>query len=200
LAGTVPELDGDRIYNTALLFDRAGELVATHRKVNMYTPMGEHDIYASGHGYVVVKTDDIGNLGIATCFDADFPETARALAAAGATIVAHPSAYEVAAERWWDVLYPAAALANGLWWVSVNQCGTNGGVTQLGASRIITPNGDVVFEAERAADGQTPPPVTHQVRIDYDRERDEWAEHCAILRTPAAASVRQISFGRSVDA
>jgi predicted amidohydrolase len=193
-------LVGDRIYNTALLFNRTGELVATHRKVNMYTPMGEHEIYASGDGYVVVQTDDIGNLGIATCFDADFPETARALAAAGATIVAHPSAYEVAAERWWDVLYPAAAFANGLWWISVNQCGNNGGVTQLGASRIITPNGDVVYEAERAADGQTPQPVTRQVRIDYDLERELWSEHCEILRTPAAAPVRQVSVRSDRDA
>jgi predicted amidohydrolase len=192
LAGSVTELVDGHIFNTALLFNRSGELVATHRKVNLYTPLGEHDIYAAGSEYVVVETDDIGNVGIATCFDADFPETARQLAAHGATIVTHPSAYEVAAEQWWDTLYPAHALANGVWWVSVNQCGTNGGVTQLGASRIISPNGVTVYEAVRAADGESPAPVTERVNIEYEHELITWQENCAILRSPSPAVARQV--------
>jgi predicted amidohydrolase len=192
LAGSVPELVDGRIFNTALLFNRVGELIATHRKVNLYTPLGEHEIYSAGSDYVVIETGDIGNLGIATCFDADFPETARELSTHGATIVAHPSAYEVAAEQWWDTLYPAHALANGLWWISVNQCGTNGGVTQLGASRIISPNGVIVHEAIRAADGESPAPVTERIEISYEQELRSWQDHCAILRSPSRAPVRQL--------
>jgi len=189
LAGSVPELVGDRIYNTALLFDRTGHLVATHRKVNLYTPLGEHEIYTAGEGFVVVETGDIGNIGIATCFDADFPETARALAARGANVVVHPSAYELAAESWWDALYPANALANGLWWISVNQCGTNGGTTQLGASRVITPQGRIVYECVRAKEGETPPPMTMQLTIDFEQELSQWQQHCSILSQPAPADV-----------
>ena len=192
LAGSVPELVDGRIFNTALLFNRVGELIATHRKVNLYVPLGEHEIYSPGSEYVVVETNDIGNLGIATCFDADFPETARQLAAQGATIVAHPSAYEVAAEQWWDTLYPAHALANGLWWISVNQCGTNGGVTQLGASRIISPHGVIVYQAPRAADGESPRAVTEHIVVDYEHELRTWREHCEILRSPSAAQVRRL--------
>ena len=192
LAGSVTELSGTAIYNTALLFDRTGTLVATHRKVNLYTPLGEHEIYTAGSGYCVVETADIGNIGIATCFDADFPETARALAHAGANIVAHPSAYEVAAQSWWDTLYPANALANGLWWISVNQCGTNGGTTQLGASRVISPNGVIVHESVRARDGESPAPVTATVHIDFEAELAAWDEHCSILVEPAPTAVTHI--------
>src|SRR2546423_3662417 len=35
-AGSVPEIDGDRVFNTSLLFSRTGDLVGTHRKVHLY--------------------------------------------------------------------------------------------------------------------------------------------------------------------
>jgi predicted amidohydrolase len=35
-AGSVPELDGDRVFNTSLLFSPEGELKGTHRKVHLY--------------------------------------------------------------------------------------------------------------------------------------------------------------------
>ena len=40
-------------------------------------------------------------------------EIARAFVEEGARVVIAPCAYEVATETWWDVLYPANALANG---------------------------------------------------------------------------------------
>ena len=193
VAGSVPERVGDQIYNTALVFSRTGELIATHRKANLYTPLGEDLIYTAGESYLVVETDDIGTIGVVTCFDGDFPETSRALAAAGVHLVAHPCAFEFAARTWWDLLYPAAALANGMWWVSVNQCGTNGGVTQLGASRIISPSGTIVHELVRAADGQTPEPVSIALSIDFGAELTDWAEHCAILRQPGNFGVQVVS-------
>ena len=140
----------------------------------------------------MVETADIGNVGIATCFDADFPETARALAASGANLVVHPSAYELAADTWWDTLYPANALANGLWWISVNQCGTNGGTTQLGASRVISPQGTIVYESVRAKQDESPAPVTIQVTIDFAEELEQWQRHCSILRQPASAVVTAV--------
>ena len=45
------------------------------------------------------------------------------------------------------MLYPANALANGQWWISVNQCGATPSGTLLGASRIVSPLGEVVAEA-----------------------------------------------------
>jgi hypothetical protein len=47
----------------------------------------------------------------------DFFESGRTLALAGAELVILPAAYETAAERWWDLLYPAQALGNAQWWV-----------------------------------------------------------------------------------
>jgi predicted amidohydrolase len=64
-------------------------------------------------------------------------------------VVISISAYEAATESWWDILYPANALANGQWWLMANQCGGTGPNALLGGSRIIAPDGAVIAEAPR---------------------------------------------------
>jgi predicted amidohydrolase len=150
-AGSVPERDAaDRVYNTLALYDPAGRLVASHRKFQRYLPGGEDRAFEAGEGPTVCDCGaELGVVGLSVCYDGDFPETARALREAGARLVLQPSAYECGAEGWWDRLYPAAALANGQWWVLVNQIGEG----CFGASRIISPLGEVVAEATRWTNG-----------------------------------------------
>ncbi len=181
LAGTVPELAGAAVYNTALLLSPAGLLHATHRKQRLYTPLDEHRHFAAGSTTTVTDVPGIGRVGIATCFDGDFPETARTLRRVGARIVLHPAAYELAAETWWDRLYPANALANGQWWISANQCGTTASGTILGASRILDPFGAVVVEAVRASSGETPPAQELVVDLPLAGELARWDAECAPL-------------------
>src|SRR5205807_1099977 len=81
-----------------------------------------------------------------------FPETARSLRHAGAGLVLHPSAYEAAAQTWWDTIYPAQALCNGQWWIAANQHGGAGPDRMLGGSRVIAPDGRTVASAPRHRD------------------------------------------------
>jgi predicted amidohydrolase len=183
VAGSVPELDGDDVYNTALVLDPSGALRATHRKAHLYTPLREEQALARGDDLVVVDTDIAGPLGLATCFDGDFPEVARALRDAGARVVVMPAAYEHAAETWWDRLYPAHALANGQWWIQANQCGSTASGTFLGASRVIDPHGAVVAEAPRAGEGETPPPHLLVAELALRAEVERWDAASAVLYT-----------------
>jgi hypothetical protein len=49
VAGSVPELGDDgALYNTALVFNPHGELVASHRKAHLYPPTGEPSIFRPG--------------------------------------------------------------------------------------------------------------------------------------------------------
>lgn len=178
-AGSVPESVAEGAYNTALLFDRAGELRAVHRKAHLYAPLGEEKAVLAGDRLTTCATDDFGVLGLSICFDGDFPEVARAMAAAGARVVAHVCAYEVEAATWWDRLYPAHALENGQWWVMSNQCGTNPSGTLLGASQVVSPSGTVVAQAGRVdAGGSAEPellvaeiPLTEEIeRADRDTQ------------------------------
>jgi len=149
-AGSVPEIDQDGgLFNTAVVYAPDGSLRARHRKVHLYTPLGEDAVFRAGSGPTVVDVDGIGTIGLSVCFDGDHPEYARALHDLGARVVVSVSAYEVATESWWDILYPANALANGQWWLMANQCGGEGPNALLGRSRIIAPDGAAIAEAPR---------------------------------------------------
>ena len=149
-AGSLPERGRDgAVYNTAVLLSAGGDLLLTHRKTHLYPPL-EPAIFAPGSVLAsVTTTPELGTVGLAVCFDGDFPETARGLRLAGASVVLLPAAYETAAATWWDTLYPANALANGQWWVMANQHGDNGGLELLGGSQVIAPDGTVAVAAPR---------------------------------------------------
>jgi len=167
VAGSVPELAPDgRLFNTTLVFNPSGEMVAWHRKAHLYPPTGEPGIFSAGDCLTTFEDPALGVVGLVICFDGDFPEVARTLAMRGARLVLAPSAYEVEGATAWDVLYPAVALANSQWWVQANQCGAHGNSTLLGASRIVAPTGTVVAEASRTVPGCTPPPELVVHRID----------------------------------
>ncbi len=153
--GSLPERDGERCFNTTVLIDDRGELVARHRKAHLYGP-AEQAAFAAGDALTVCEDTPFGTVGLAICFDGDFPETARALRRAGARLVVSPCAYDHAAERWWDLLFPANALVNGQWWVQSNQAVG----PFFGRSRIVSPQGEVVAEARRVDPGAMPAPET----------------------------------------
>ncbi len=82
-----------RRLNTAVLLDRSGQVVCVYDKVFPY--WSEFDVHPAvnpGHS-VEVHQADFGCVGIATCFDVNFPEVWRGLADKGAELVIWPSAY-----------------------------------------------------------------------------------------------------------
>ncbi|MDP9299673.1 MAG: carbon-nitrogen hydrolase family protein [Actinomycetota bacterium] len=180
-AGSVPELDDGHVLNTSLLFSREGDLVGTHRKVHLYGP-AERQGFTAGDRLTTVATDELGVVGLCVCFDGDFPEVGRSMAALGARLVISPSAYPAADATWWDRLYPATAMLNAQWWVMTNQAGTNGDFTLLGASKVVSPLGDTVAEAPRAANGETAEPATLVTRIAFKGELERAEQELAELR------------------
>jgi predicted amidohydrolase len=149
-AGSFPELDGGRLFNTAIVYGPAGDLLLRHRKSCLYG--AEPTVFSPGNAVTAGDIAGIGRVGLCVCFDGDFPETARALRDAGAGLVLHPSAYEAAAQTWWDTIYPAQALCNGQWWIAANQHGGTGADRMLGGSWVIAPDGRTVASAPRYRD------------------------------------------------
>jgi predicted amidohydrolase len=182
-AGTFPELDGGQIFNTAVVYGPAGNLLLRHRKVHLYG--AEPEVFRPGDSVTAGDVAGIGRVGLCVCFDGDFPETARALRAAGADLVLHPSAYEAAAERWWDTIYPAQALCNGQWWISANQHGGGPADRMLGGSRVIAPDGRTVAAAPRHRDLVTAPELL-VVDLAVDDELAASAASAGMLWSAAA--------------
>lgn len=170
-AGSVPESDGGELYNTTVVYGPDGRLRATHRKVYLYVPLGEHEVFTAGTGPTTFAVDGselggVETVGLSTCFDGDHPAYARQLHDSGARVVVSASAYEVAAESWWDLLYPANALANGQWWIMTNQCGGSEPNGLLGKSRVIAPDGTIVAEGRRIAGDDAGAPDLVVVTVD----------------------------------
>jgi predicted amidohydrolase len=131
--GSVLELDGDRVFNTSVLFDREGELVATYRKIHLFdadppgaVPSRESLLFTPGEEVVTVETE-FGRVGLSICYDVRFPELYRNLAVRGATIVFVPAAFrhETGVDHW-EVLLRARAIEDQAFVVAAAQWGTWG--------------------------------------------------------------------------
>jgi len=86
----------DKVYNSAVLLDRQGEIVGAYEKMHP-VPDQEYKVLekgvASGLEPKVFETD-FGRIGILICFDINWPEEWATLKKKGAEIVFWPSAYE----------------------------------------------------------------------------------------------------------
>ncbi len=88
IAAGLYEREGHAVYNTAVLIDRKGKLAGKYRKV--YLPREEIEAgLTPGTGFPVFDTD-FGRVGIMICWDVEYTDPARALAAQGAEILLLP--------------------------------------------------------------------------------------------------------------
>lgn len=106
VAGTFARRDGDVVYNSAPLFDRAGKLVGVYNKNMLFDPELDNGT-SPGVGYPVFETD-FGKVGVIICYDSWFPEPARLLGYKGAELLLLPNA------GYYRELMPARASDNGL--------------------------------------------------------------------------------------
>lgn len=136
--------DPERPFNTLLA---RGAATADYRKIHLYDSFGyrESDVLTGGRLEPVV-IDVVGwQVGLMTCYDLRFPELARELVRAGATVLVVPAAW-VAGERkvmHWQTLVRARAIENTAYVVAVGQPGPR----YCGHSMVVAPTGDVLAEA-----------------------------------------------------
>jgi len=145
-----------RPYNTAVLFDAAGRLAATYRKIHLFdaapvdgdTPYLESDSTAAGDRIVALEVDGL-RVGLATCYDLRFPELFRTLALAGAELILLPAAFTRETGRdHWEPLLRARAIENGCFVLAAGQTGPHPRARVChGHSMVVDPWGTVLAEA-----------------------------------------------------
>lgn len=139
--GSLYELDGDRIFNTALVISPAGEIVARYRKMFPWLPY--EDGVTAGDEFCVFDIPGRGRFGLTICYDMWFPEVARTLAWMGAEVILHPSMTATSDREIELVLSRANAIFNQCYFVDINGVGAWGG----GRSLIVDPDGRVLQQA-----------------------------------------------------
>lgn len=138
----------NQTYNTAVAVDPSGKLIGSYRKLHLCDSFGfcESDMYSSGD-FAPPLTFELGGLtvGVMICYDMRFPEVARYLVDAGATVLATPSAWLAGPtkESHWEILARARAIENTCYVLATSQTGP----ACTAQSMVVDPMGTVVAGA-----------------------------------------------------
>lgn len=143
------ERDGKAIYNSQVVVDRDGEVIAKYRKTHLFNapPIAENLCFTPGHSLVDFQLPPF-RFGLSICYDLRFPEVYRKLATAhDVTAFMISSAWPFPRVEHFQTLARVRAIENQSYVIAANRVGTDEGVTFCGSSVIIDPSGVVVAAA-----------------------------------------------------
>ena len=127
-------------YNSALLFDPSGEVIAHYRKQKLFVYAREQHHYSAGEAPVVVEVKGV-RLAPFICFDLRYPELFRAVAPEVDAMLLIAN-WPAARRPHWDILTRARAIENQCYFVAVNRVGKGGGIEYDGGSVAFDPWGE----------------------------------------------------------
>ena len=132
------------VANSAICIDSMGELAGVYRKTHLFG--AERQAYVPGDSLSTIR---LGNrtLGVMICFDMEFPEVARTLAAQHADLLVTISANSPPFELDHELFARTRALENGLPHVYVNRVGQEDGLDFCGGSLALDPDAGVLAQA-----------------------------------------------------
>jgi predicted amidohydrolase len=142
----------ERAANRSMLVDDAGEVVATYDKMHVFdVDLANGETYRESSTIrpgekAVVAATPWGGLGLTICYDVRFPYLHRALAQAGASLIAVPAAFTApTGEAHWETLLRARAIETGAFVLAPAQGGVHeDGRRTWGRSIVIGPWGEVI--------------------------------------------------------
>ncbi|MCQ1529674.1 carbon-nitrogen hydrolase family protein [Lutispora saccharofermentans] len=156
IGGSVPEKDGDAVYNTSYSFDRDGKLIGKHRKMHLFdidveggVRFKESDVLGYGQEATVFDTEYC-KIGVAICYDMRFPELMRLMCKAGAEIIVIPAAFNLTTgPAHWEITVRTRALDNQVYFIAASSS-RNLDFTYhaYGHSCIANPWGAIIKEAD----------------------------------------------------
>jgi len=165
IASVVPYVesqDEDSCYNSEVLIDKRGKVVAHYRKMHIPDGAGyrEDRYFKPGDlGYVVADVGGV-KIGLGICWDQWFPEFSRILALKGAQLIVYPSAIgsEIAEPDYdsrpsWEHVMRAQAIMNRVFIAAVNRVGQEEVIRFYGGSFVSDPWGRVMKRASLTKPG-----------------------------------------------
>ena len=155
IGGSVPETDGDLLYNTSFVFDADGQQIARHRKIHLFDVdlpgMRFHESHTFTPGSEITVFDTpFARFGIAVCFDVRFPELFRAMARRGAQVICLPAQFNMTTgPAHWESTLRTRAVDNELFFVAASAARCEGFSYECwGHSMILDPFGKTLAAAD----------------------------------------------------
>lgn len=155
VAGSIPEREDGKIYNTSYVYNDKGEMIARHRKMHLFDIdikggqyFKESDVLTPGDDFTVVDTR-FGKIGVGICFDIRFPEYFRIMALEGAKVVVLPAAFNMTTgPAHWEISARVRAVDNQIYMVCASPArDESAGYVAYGNSIVTSPWGDIVSKA-----------------------------------------------------
>ena len=146
-----PAAPGTPVANAAWLIDGSGEVLARHRKIQLFGDL-DRDLFVAGDAPVTVAEVRGHRVALLICFDVEFPEAVRAAAAAGADLVAVPTAQMAPYGFVNEHVIRVRAWENSVFVAYANQHGPDGELRYVGRSVIADPFGRHLSEAGAAGE------------------------------------------------
>jgi omega-amidase len=156
IGGSMPEQEGEKIYNTCFIFDRKGQQIGRHRKVHLFDinirggqSFRESDTFTPGDQITVIDTE-YGRIGVEICFDIRFTEMTHLMALKGAEMIFVPAAFNMTTgPAHWQLHFRARALDSQIYLFGCSPArDLQASYHAFGHSMIASPWGDVVAELD----------------------------------------------------
>lgn len=156
VAGSIPEKEGDSIFNTCYVYNESGEVIGRHRKIHLFDInikggqyFKESDVLTAGKDFTVVDTK-FGKIGIAICYDVRFPEYFRILSEMGAELVALPAAFNMTTgPAHWEISLRMRAMDNQIYMAAASPARDESqSYVSYANSMIVDPWGKVLENAD----------------------------------------------------
>lgn len=187
------EWEGNVLYNTVVLVGPRG-LEGSYRKIHLPF-LGVDRFTTRGDRPFEVFETPLGRIGLNICYDSSFPEAARCLAVQGADLIALPTNWPPTSGLTAEVIPPARALENHVYFMAINRIGEERGFEFIGKSRICDPSGRVLDVADHAAEAilyaEVDPEFArrkHLVNIPGEHEVHRMEDRCPAAYGPLLES------------
>jgi omega-amidase len=141
-----------------------------YEKINLFPALQEPKYLTSGNEIKVFESS-IGQCGASICFDLRFNWIYEAEAKNGADVFLIPAHWPKERVHHWDVLLQSRAIEHLAFVVGVNSVGRSGNSIFGGHSSVISPDGEIIFQADDSSEGlymvEIDPAQVHEVREKY---------------------------------
>jgi predicted amidohydrolase len=157
--GFAERAEDGTFFNSVACIDRDGSLAGVYRKTRLFG--AEPDVFEPGDTLEVVRLAGL-DVGPLICFDIEFPEPARALAAAGAELLVTASANMAPFGPDHERATRERAVENHVPHLYANGVGAIGGFQLVGGSRSVDASGAVLADAGLAQENLLVVPVAQR--------------------------------------
>jgi predicted amidohydrolase len=155
VAGSIPESEDRKIYNTSFIFDGRGDLIGSHRKLHLFDidvpdeiNFKESETLTPGDEITVLETE-FCKIGVAICYDMRFPELLRLMTLNEADLIVIPGAFNMTTGPiHWECTVRSRAIDNQVFMVAASPARNwNASYVVYGHSMFVDPWGEVLAQA-----------------------------------------------------